>query len=404
MRAEQLGIYIHIPFCTAICHYCNFNRGLLDETLKVAYLEGLTAEIARVQARPRADTVYFGGGTPSLLSPDEVARILDVVAHVFHLDADAEISMEANPETVDAARVAGFRRAGVNRLSIGVQSFRDAELVRLGRVHDGDGAAAAYRTARAAGFSNVNLDLMMWLPGQSVEQWYASVDALIALEPDHASLYMLELYPNAPLRDTMARGQWTQAPDENAAAMYLGGLERLDAAGYAQYEISSVATPGHQCRHNLKYWSDGEWLGFGCGAHSTRDGVRWKGESAIEAYIARVAAGEDPAGERRRLNQEDRAAEALFTGLRLADGLDVSRVERRYGMDVGDRFGPALEPFLESGLLRRQGPRFWLTREGMLLSNEVMAAFVRPRRTGDHFQGRQPRAGTIELAVDSASV
>lgn len=373
--AGRLGLYVHIPFCTAICHYCNFNRGLLDESLKRVYLGALRAEIARVDSHPRADTVYFGGGTPSLLTPDEIAEVLEVVTRVVRLDSDAEISIEANPETLDAARLDGFRRVGINRLSIGVQSFGDAELARLGRVHDAAGAEAAYRMARAAGFDNVNLDLMMWLPGQSLEAWAASVDRLIGLDPDHASLYILELYPNAPLRETMARARWTQAPDEDAADMYVRGLERLDAAGYVQYEISSVAKPGHACRHNLKYWADGEWLGFGCGAHSTRHGARWKNESAVEAYVATVRSGADPAGERHRSTDGDLAAEALFTGLRLARGLDVGRVAGRYGVDVDARYGPALEPFMEGGLLR-EGARLWLTREGMLLANEVMAVFV----------------------------
>ena len=224
-----------------------------------------------------ADTIFFGGGTPSLLEPDEIG------AHHRRLrdrpstsPRTREVTLEANPETVTEARLAAYRAAGVNRLSFGVQSFRDDELRRLSRLHSADRARAAFGEARAAGFDNVSLDLMMWLPGQRVEHWLESVDAAIALGPEHLSLYMLEVYPNAPLKDEMARARWSQAPDEDAAAMYLAAMERLDAAGYEQYEISNVARPGRRSRHNLKYWTDGEWLGFGCGAHSTRDGVRWK--------------------------------------------------------------------------------------------------------------------------------
>ena len=219
-----------------------------------------------------ADTIYFGGGTPSLLEPGGGrAHHRRVRATRFDVAPDAEVTLEANPETVTVERLAGFRDAGVNRVSFGVQSFRDDELRRLSRLHGADRARGAVAEARAAGFDNVSLDLMMWLPGQRVERVAASRwTSAIALAPEHLSLYMLEVYPNAPLKDEMARAQWSQAPDDDAAAMYLTAMERLDAAGYAQYEISNVARPGRASRHNLKYWTDGEWLGFGCGAHSTR--------------------------------------------------------------------------------------------------------------------------------------
>src|SRR5204862_1069616 len=173
-------------------------------------------------------------------------------------------------------KLEALRDAGVNRLSFGIQSFRDAELRRLSRLHDANRARAALAEARAAGFDNVSLDLMMWLPQQRVDDWLVSVDAAIACDPDHLSLYLLEVYPNAPLKDDMARARWSQAPDDDAATMYVTAMEKLEAAGLEQYEISNVARPGRQSRHNMKYWTDGEWLGFGCGAHSTRDGIRWK--------------------------------------------------------------------------------------------------------------------------------
>jgi oxygen-independent coproporphyrinogen-3 oxidase len=271
-----LGLYVHIPFCSAICNYCNFNRGLFDEALKQQYVRALQQAIARQGDGSPADTIYFGGGTPSLLEPSEIGAIIEECQRAFQVTRDAEITMEANPETVTPERLAGFRAAGVNRLSYGVQSFRDEELQRLSRLHSASRAGDAFAMARAAGFDNISLDLMMWLPQQTVGQWLESVDALIALGPEHASLYILELYPNAPLRDTMARAQWSLAPDDDAAEMYLQAMARLDAAGYEQYEISNVARPGRESRHNLKYWTDGEWLGFGCGAHSTRRAVRWK--------------------------------------------------------------------------------------------------------------------------------
>ena len=264
-----LGLYIHVPFCAAICNYCNFNRGLFDADLKVQYVSAVLEEIRRAGDGSAADTIFFGGGTPSLLDPDEIGAILEACRQSFALAPGAELTMEANPETVTPERLAGFRQAGINRLSFGVQSFRDEELQRLSRLHSASRARDAFGMARGAGFDNLSLDLMMWLPQQSVADWLASVDALIELGPEHASLYLLELYPNAPLRDTMARAKWSLAPDDDAADMYLDAMGRLDAAGYAQYEISNVARPGRESRHNLKYWTDGEWLGFRARAHST---------------------------------------------------------------------------------------------------------------------------------------
>jgi oxygen-independent coproporphyrinogen-3 oxidase len=386
----MLGLYIHIPFCSAICNYCNFNRGLFDASLKERYVEALVEEIVRAggeRLRPassapgwgfRADTIFFGGGTPSLLEPDEVARIIAACEDAFDVSRDREVTLEANPETVTEERLAAYRAAGVNRLSFGVQSFRDEELIRLSRLHGADRARAAYADARRAGFDNVSLDLMMWLPAQRVEQWLASVDAAIALGPEHLSLYLLEVYPNAPLKDEMARAQWSQAPDEDAAAMYLTAMERLDAAGYEQYEISNVARPLRRSRHNMKYWTDGEWIGFGCGAHSTRDGVRWKNVSATDDYIARIRGGASPRleNEVRRLTADERLGDALFTALRLTDGVDLDVIRDRYGVDVWERFGADLEPFVGQGCLIRDGDRLRLTRQGMLIAHEVMTVFV----------------------------
>jgi oxygen-independent coproporphyrinogen-3 oxidase len=372
----MLGLYIHIPFCSAICNYCNFNRGLFDAALKQRYVQALLQEIESASDGTPADTIYFGGGTPSLLEPDEIGALIAACRRAFDVSGDAEVTMEANPETVTAERLAGFRQAGVNRLSYGVQSFRDDELQRLSRLHSASRAAEAFDLARGAGFDNISLDLMMWLPQQSVAEWLESVDALIGLGPDHASLYILELYPNAPLRDTMARSKWSLAPDDDAADMYLQAMGRLDAAGYEQYEISNVARPGRESRHNLKYWTDGEWRGFGCGAHSTRRGVRWKNISATTEYIEAVASGGQLASECRRLSVREALEEALITGLRLTRGIDVDTVNARYGVDVWGIYGSELEQFRNAALLIYDGRLLRLSRAGMLLANEVMSEFV----------------------------
>ncbi|MGH9309372.1 MAG: radical SAM family heme chaperone HemW [Vicinamibacterales bacterium] len=376
-----LGLYLHVPFCSSICNYCNFNRGLFDAALKARYVAALEGEIRQAALRPHdagvaADSIFFGGGTPSLLDPDEIARLIGACRDVFDVTADAEVTLETNPETSTLARMEQFRAAGVNRISFGVQSFREVELRRLGRLHTAERAVAAIGEARAAGFDNVSLDLMMWLPQQSRADWQESVDALIGVGPEHASLYLLELYPNAPLKEEMARSGWSLAPDEDAAAMYLWSLARLDDAGYSQYEISNVARAGRESRHNLKYWTDGEWLGLGCGAHSTREGVRSKNVSSTEEYIRRIAAGEPVESERRALTPAERLEDALFTGLRLTRGIDIEAVGRRYGADVWRQFGDGLAPFVTEGLLVREGPVLRLTRDGMLLANEIMAVFV----------------------------
>jgi oxygen-independent coproporphyrinogen-3 oxidase len=370
------GLYLHIPFCASICNYCNFNRGLFDARLKDLYVSALEREIRQSGRGEPADTIFFGGGTPSILDPAEIARLIAACRESFAVAADAEVTLETNPETSSRARMEGFRAAGVNRISFGVQSFRPDELRRLGRLHTAGRAREAVAEARDAGFDNVSLDLMMWLPEQSPEHWHESVESLIDVGPDHASLYLLELYPNAPLKEEMARAGWSLAPDEDAAHMYMSSLERLEDAGFQQYEISNVARSGQQSRHNLKYWTDGEWLGFGCGAHSTRQGVRWKNVAATGEYVARITDGRPVQTDRRVLTSDERLEEAMFTGLRLVDGIDLGAFRARYGVDPWARYGPALEPFVTEGLVRHEAGRLWLTRAGMLVANEIMTVFV----------------------------
>jgi oxygen-independent coproporphyrinogen-3 oxidase len=379
-----LGLYIHIPFCSAICTYCNFNRGLYDQDLKIQYVAALIEEIRRANggaseepgAPVGADTIYFGGGTPSLLEPREVQSLIGACRATFDMPNDIEVTLEANPETVTAETLHAFRVAGVNRISFGVQSFRADELKKLGRLHDAHRARQAYGWARQAGFENVSLDLMMWLPGQTVQHTMQSVETLVDLRPDHASLYLLELYPHAPLQALMRESGEKLASDDEAADMYEAAMARLEQAEYQQYEISSVARPGRQSRHNLKYWSDGEWLGFGCGAHSTRHPVRWKNVSDTADYVRRVASGSTVVSERRVLTSAAMVEEALFMGLRLNEGVDLSAIDARYGVDTWARYGAALEPHMAAGLVRHEGSRLLLTRQGMLLSHEVMAVFV----------------------------
>jgi oxygen-independent coproporphyrinogen-3 oxidase len=370
-----LGLYLHIPFCSAICNYCNFNRGLLDEALKRRYVDALEREI-RSAPRRAADTIFFGGGTPSLLDPSEIARLLTACREAFDLAEDAEITLETNPETATPERLAAFRDAGINRLSFGVQSFDDDELKRLGRIHSSARAVEVIEAAKQTGFNSVSFDLMLWLPAQSPASWHRTIDRALSLTPDHLSLYLLELYPNAPLKEDMARAGWSLAPDDDAADMYLEGLARLEGAGLSQYEISNVARPGHQSRHNLKYWQAGDWFGFGCGAHSTVDGRRWKNVSSTSEYVDRVSAGQSVSGNVETLTPEARVEEALFTGLRLNEGIDEARFARRFGVEPWARYGADLDPFVQTERVWRKNGRFGLTREGMLVANEILSVFV----------------------------
>lgn len=371
------GLYLHIPFCAAICHYCNFTRGLVETALQAQYVEALATDIARHAGPITIDSIYLGGGTPSVLTPAQVARLLTACRESFDVAPDAEVTMEANPESVTDAAAAGYLAGGVNRVSLGVQSFRDDELARLGRLHSSAGAAEAARALRRAGVANLSLDLMLWLPEQRPEHLRDSVARLIEVDPDHASVYLLEIYPQSPLREAMARSGWSVAPDDDAADMYLETMAALEAAGYRQYEISNVARPGRESRHNLTYWRDGNWLAFGAGAHGADDAGRWRVVSGTGDYIRRVAEGVDTAAERWPRDPATRCEEALFMGLRLVAGLDLPRFLDRYGLDVWARFGCGLQPFLDAGLLVHEpGRRISLTRPGMLVANDAMTVFL----------------------------
>ena len=371
----MLGLYVHIPFCSSICGYCNFNRGLFDPGLKRRYVVAIEREIqaaGRAMGRRAADTIFFGGGTPSLLDPGEITQLIQACRRSYALTADAEITMEANPETVSADGLTAVREAGVNRISFGVQSFDDSELARLGRGHSATRAAQAIAAARGAGFANLSLDLMLWLPDQTFGSWMRTIEQAIALSPDHLSMYMLELYPNSPLREAAAR----QASEDEAADMYLAALAALDRAGFSQYEISNVARAGLASRHNLKYWQSGSWVGFGCGAHSTVDGRRWRNVSSTTEYIDRIDADAPVSIEPRQLSDRERIEEALFTGMRLSTGIDAQNFEQRFGVEPWARYGARLAPYLHEGFVWREGARFGLSRRGMLVANEILTAFV----------------------------
>jgi oxygen-independent coproporphyrinogen-3 oxidase len=372
------GVYIHIPFCRTKCTYCSFLSGDYEEGLSALYLEKLAREIAdagRLDGSPRVDTVYFGGGTPSLIPSAELVRVLGSVRAAFEVDPDAEITVEMNPGTLTPGKLAAYRGAGVNRASVGVQSFDDAELAAIGRVHDAAEARRAVAMLREAGFDNVSLDLIAGLPDQSIDVWRRSVDGALELEPDHLSLYVLELHPGTKLARDVELGKTSRPDDDLAVEEYYWMVDRLDAAGFEQYEISNFARriPGgsRRSRHNEKYWLDVPYYGFGAGAHGYTRGERRSNVRSIRGYAERGAAPE-----RTPLSPRERSAEAIFLGMRRLEGIDLEAFEARYGVRVLGEYREELAPLFEAGLVEVAGGRLRLTRAGLVLSNEVFAAFV----------------------------
>jgi len=379
--AGPVGIYVHIPFCTAKCGYCDFNSYAGHEHLIPSYTSALEHEAALWRdalAGREVESIFFGGGTPSLNPPREMAAVLDALRRYFTVAADAEVSLESNPGSVSTEYLRALRVAGFNRLSIGVQSFDDEELVTLDRIHTADDARRAYEAAREAGFDNVNLDLIFGLPEQPLKAWRRSLEEAIALAPEHLSLYALTVEEGTPLARDIARGR-THAPDPDMQAeQYEWTQDRLGAAGYEHYEISNWSRPGRHCRHNLIYWQQREYLGLGAGAHSHLNGARFSTVLLPERYMALVAETAEAADGRMRHVLEGETvtpalamADALILGLRLVDGVDTGAFASRFGRSVDDVYGDVLDEFAAHGILERTPTHIRLTRRGRLLANEL---------------------------------
>ncbi len=377
---DLAGIYIHIPFCRTRCVYCDFATGAYDGPLAERYVSAVAQEISAFRPENgtiETDTVYFGGGTPSLLSPAQVERILSAVRARFRLTEDAEVTMEMNPGTVTRAGLSEFRRLGINRASFGAQTFADDELRRLGRSHTVADTRRTFADLRAAGFDNISFDLIAGLPAQTLAAWARNLDESIALRPPHISLYLLEVHEGTPLAAQIERGAEPRPDDERAAEMYRMMVERLTAAGYEHYEISNFARPGFASRHNTKYWTGAPVYGFGCSAHSF-DGAsqRWANERDAARYVELIEAGESAVAETTALDEQDMRAEALFLGLRMMCGIDLNEHRARFGADVRADYSADLARLREAGLIELRDDVMKLTPTGALLSNEVFAVFV----------------------------
>ena len=374
------GVYIHIPFCKSRCSYCDFATGLYNSDLAERYVKALEIDIQttrETELTKAVDTIYFGGGTPSMLSPSQIERLLDAVHKRFQVDPTAEVTMEVNPGSVSRSTLSEFRRVGINRASFGAQTFDDAELARLGRSHTSTDTLKTFDALRESGFDNINFDLIAGLPGQTMRGWQLNVDRFLSLNPEHLSFYLLEVHSGTPLAQHIERGIQPKPDDDLAGEMYEWMLECASAAGYEHYEISNLCLPGFDSRHNTKYWTGAAYYGFGCSAHSFdgRD-CRWSNEREVNSYVQLVEGGKTPVVDEQRLTESDRKAEAVFLGLRLMQGVDTREYQRVFGVDIREEHQDDFRRFQEAGLIEFDGDLVRLTRAGALMSNEVFASFV----------------------------
>jgi oxygen-independent coproporphyrinogen-3 oxidase len=381
------SLYLHIPFCGTRCSYCAFNTYTHVEALIPAYVAGLCRELSWLGTGQPVHTIYFGGGTPSLLSPSQVADILAACQRAFDVPPDVEITLEANPGSIGDDYLGRLRETGVNRLSVGMQSAHAQELKLFARQHDVDDVARTISAARRAGFDNLNLDLIYGVPYQTLDMWRVSVEAALALGPDHLSLYALGLEAGTPLAKWVERG-WLPAPDDDLAAdMYDLADSLVCQAGLSQYEISNWARPGFACRHNLQYWRNQPYLGLGAGAHGYAAGIRYEVVRPIQRYIDLAMQPVDAAPlpfpltptveHHERIDDAGAMAEHMLTGLRLVEeGVSAEGFRQRFGVPIQDVYGEQLDWLTRYDLLRQDGDRLRLTARARLLSNQVFLRFI----------------------------
>jgi oxygen-independent coproporphyrinogen III oxidase len=387
----RLGIYVQVPFCQTKCTYCNFHTGVVSSGRFAPYAEAVCAEIRRYGEFYRAagvespgefekalvDTVYIGGGTPSMVNPALLQGVIEAIRETFATEL-SEVTLEADPETVEAGRVAAWVVSGINRVSFGVQSFSDRELVAAGRMHRRADIYRAVPILREAGIRNISFDLIAGLPYQTKESWRESLEELAKLEPEHVSVYLLEVDEGSRLGlEILQSGTRYSAgavPSDDAMAdFYEKACAFLGDLGYHHYEISNWAKPGFESKHNLKYWRRETYLGFGAGAHSFSGTQRWANAHDAAAYVGAITEGRLPAEQLERVTRESALEEELFLGLRQLDGIDLGRIEREYGVGLRTRF----EPLESAGLVERDGETVRLAPARLSVSNEVFVELMR---------------------------
>ena len=375
------GLYIHIPFCRSKCGYCSFASIPWEEALAERYWRAVVREMESAtavegRAPEPVDTIFFGGGTPSLLPGEHIAGILDACRRLFRLEPGCEISLEANPGALVNEKVRVYRSSGVNRISLGGQSFVDEELAAIGRAHTVRQIAESMGMLRSLELENISLDLILGLPGQTERSWFDSLGRTVALAPAHLSIYMLELETKSPLYRSVAEGRQTLPEEDSVADWYLQSIDFLDSHGYGQYEISNFCRSGCECRHNLKYWLRQPVLGFGAAAHSFDGGSRSANIADVAGYVSAVESGVSPVAWSSVVDAEAEMGEMLYLGLRLNRGLDWEMVRRACRSNRLVDCECSLKEMAGIGLVAWEGGRVRLTRRGMLLSNEVFQQFV----------------------------
>ncbi len=377
----DFSLYIHVPYCDSKCPYCDFNSHAVRRWPEERYVAALQGELRVASLRPGwrdgvVQTVFLGGGTPSLFDPASIDTVLRTVEECWSVGADAEITLEANPGTVDAAKLSGFRGAGVNRLRFGVQSFQDRFLATLGRIHDAESAERAVRDAIGAGFDNLNIDLMFAVPGQSVADWESDLRRAIDLGTAHVSAYNLTFEEGTAFFAMRRRGELRPLDEPTEIAMYETTASILGAAGFERYEISNYARRGRACRHNLTYWRMLPYLGVGAGAHSfSPPDHRWSNELGPEKYMADVEEKGHARTREERLNGEQARGEFAFLGLRCCAGISADEFLDRFGLALLDAF-PQCSAMRDRGLLEEVGERWRLTASGLMVADEIFATFV----------------------------
>jgi len=372
----MLSLYIHVPFCVRKCRYCGFYSTAYSSGSADAFLSGLKSEAASYHNDFRHklfSSIYIGGGTPTVLSPEQFKLLVGIIREHFAIADGVEFTIEANPNTITHEKLSLMRSQGVNRLSLGVQSFSDEVLQILGRLHTAEQAADAFRAARSAGFKNIGVDLIYGIPGQTADHWKETLDAAIALKPEHVSAYNLSLDAGSQFMRESEAGEFALPDEEICAAMYERAVIQLTNAGYGRYEISNFSLPGYECRHNMNYWERGEYLGFGPGAWSFISGRRYANIADTTEYAQRLSSGRTIIDDQETVGSRSSARETVLLSLRTTKGLDLSRFEQEFGHELLCRLERNAAPLRQAGLLRMLEGRMTLTDRGILLLDEALA-------------------------------
>ncbi len=379
-EAGGAGLYIHVPFCTSVCPYCDFAVTIVGEERRSKWFRGVAREAALYTERGLVfDTVYFGGGTPSSAAVGHISKLLGEIRSRLEIKEDATISLEANPEDVTAENVAAWRALGVGVVSLGVQSFDDASLAFLGRSHSGDEAFAAAETLLGTGFESVSIDLIYGLPGQTAGDWGAQLARVISLCASHLSCYQLTFHERTVLGRRLRRGMVSRPPEDTESELFFLTHRRLVEAGYQGYEVSNFAfSPRHRSHHNQKYWNHSPYLGLGPSAHSFVDGRRWWNRRKLRLWQREVDSGRVPIEGHERPTENQLTLEALMLGLRTTDGVDLGKVGERFGVDIVGANVATIDRFRESGHLTVDGPRIRPTLEGLAIADTLAREFILP--------------------------